>query len=298
MSVPNYQSLMLPTLRAFKNKKSLKEAVEFVITDLGLSEEDRKVTIPSGKQPLIYNRVAWAKFYLSKAGLLISKERGVFELSVEGKLLLDTNPKKISNEDLEKYNSFRSFKSNNSVNTDEASDLNELTPDEIINKKYKEINNNLELELLERLRALDPYFFERIVLDVLIAMGYGISNKESAQVTQKSNDGGIDGIINEDTLGLDKIYLQAKRYKKDSSISRKEIQSFVGALAGEGATKGVFITTSNFSLQATEYAKNQNIVLIDGEYLAKLMIQYNVGTVVNRTIEFKKLDLTYFDESA
>lgn len=157
------------------------------------------------------------------------------------------------------------------------------------------MNSDLESELLIKLRGLDPYFFERLVLDVLVAMGYGVSNKDSAKVTQKSNDGGIDGIINEDALGLDRIYLQAKRYKDGSSIGRKEIQSFVGALAGEGATKGVFITTSNFSTQAMDYAKNQNIILIDGEYLTKLMIKYNVGTVVSRKIEFKKIDLTYFE---
>jgi len=285
-------------LKPSKAEGTLKQAVKLVSRKLGLSEEEKQSLLPSGNQPIIYNRVGWAKFYLKKAGLLDSKKRGLDFITKEGEDVLKKNITRIDNEFLKQFSSFNEFINKKSKKQDSEDEDNGnqaiQTPDEAIYKAFNEINDQLKVELLEKLKKTDPIFFEKIVLELMKAMGYGVDEKISAQMTKKSHDGGIDGIINEDVLGLDKIYLQAKRY--DKSVSREAVQAFVGALSGLGATKGVFITTGYFSSSALDYAKNQKIILIDGESLSEFMVKYNVGVLPNRKIEIKKIDLSFFED--
>ena len=291
MAIPNYQDLMLLTLKAAKTERKFKDVVEDISQTLGLTDDEKRQTISSGTQPLIYNRVGWAKFYLVKAGLLKSPKRGFFIITKNGNDVLKNPPVKIDNNFLKQFDEFNDFVNSKKQNVengqkqiDDVEDADDLTPDEMIVKAHSEINRQLKAEILEKLKQVDPIFFEKVVLNLMLEMGYGADKLTSAKMTQKSNDGGIDGIINEDTLGLDKIYLQAKRYSSQT-VSRESIQAFVGALAGEGASKGVFITTSQFSKYALEYANNQKIILIDGEALAEYMLKYNVGVIPHRKIE-------------
>ena len=302
MSVPEFQNFMLPVLNIFKDKKehTTKECKEVVIKYFNLGEEDIKELVPSGKQTLVENRVYWSLTYLKKSLLLETICRGKYKITERGVNLLKTNPERIDIKLLSQYKEYRIFSNQEEADSNVETIKNEEneidTPEDSIDKLYQKINNKLAEELLEIILEKDGYYFERLVLDVLIKMGYGNFRDNAKIVTKKSNDGGIDGIINQDKLGLDKIYVQAKRWT-DGIVGRPELQKFVGALSERQATKGIFITTSDFTKEAKEYVEkvSQNIILINGTMLARLMIEYNVGVQVNYTYEIKKIDNDYFE---
>jgi len=261
--------------------------------------------LPSKKQKTFYNRVYWAKAHLKMAGVLENTKRGFFKITERGIKLLAENPDQINVKYLmskfaeysEMIGGFRKDKRESGNNTPIESDIQiNKTPEELLDSGYQRIRKSLEEELVEKLKTVHPAFFEKIVVELLVKMGYGGSIAEAGKATRYTNDEGIDGIIKEDKLGLDVIYIQAKRW--EGTVSRPEIQKFVGALAGQRAKKGVFITTSSFSKDATTYASQMDtkIVLIDGEDLAEYMIDYNLLLTVKSTYEIKKIDLDYFEE--
>ena len=303
MSVPEFQNFMLPILNVFNDKKihTIKECKEMIIKYFLLTEDDVKEVVPSGKQTLVENRVYWSLTYLKKSLLIETITRGKYKITERGIDLLKTNPERIDIKLLSQYKEYRIF-SNQEEDTDSITEIdkkeeNEIdTPEDSIDKLYKKINNKLADDLLELILEKDGYYFERLVLDVLVKMGYGNLRDNAKIVTKKSNDGGIDDIINQDKLGLDKIYVQAKRWK-DGMVGRPELQKFVGALSEKQAIKGIFITTSDFTKEAKEYVEkvSQNIILINGNMLSKLMIEYNVGVQINYTYEIKKIDNDYFE---
>jgi restriction system protein len=300
MAIPDYQSIMLPLLKFMSDGEEHKfsEMVEQLATAFNLTEEDRKILLPSGQQPTFENRVGWARVYLKKAGLLESKRRGFMNITERGKKVLSENLQRIDVKFLKKYPEFLEFQKPKEgepkVNITEES--SESTPEELLENAYQRLRVGLAKDLLQNLKDCSPAFFERLVIDVLIKMGYGGSRVEAGQAVGRSGDGGIDGIIKEDKLGLDIIYIQAKRW--EGNVSRPEIQKFAGALQGQRARKGIFITTSSFSSEAIEYAKNieSKIILIDGQTLAGLMIDHNVGVSPTASYEIKKIDSDYFTE--
>lgn len=248
-------------------------------------------------------RIHWAKFYMSKAGLIASPRRGRFVATDAGRALLASNPVSVGVNDLKEYESFREFYSGQKVSDDgdaaavDVSAPQAGTPEEQIESAHQAMQSALRADLLERILQNSPSFFEQLIVDLLIAMGYGGSHKNAATQLGRSGDGGVDGVINEDRLGLDRVYVQAKRYA-DACVGRPDVQAFVGSLVGHGATKGVFVTTSTFSSQARDYVKrlSQRVILIDGERLTDLMIEHGVGVRVSRRIEFKRLDEDFFAE--
>lgn len=299
MAVPEFQKFMLPVLSLFNdsNIHNTNECMKAAIEYFKLGNEDIKLTVPSGKQTLVANRVYWTLTYLKKSLLITTIQRGKYKITKRGIELLNTNPKIIDKKLLSQYKEYRLF-SNQENNIDNISHDNEdkneeITPEENIDKIYKKINEQLSDDLLEIIFDKDPYYFERLVMDVLTKMGYGNSNNNI--ITKKSGDEGIDGIINQDKLGLDKIYIQAKRW--NDNVSRPELQKFVGALSAKKSNKGIFITTSDFTKEAKKYASNlsHTIILINGKDLTKLMIEYNVGVQVNYSYDIKKIDNDYFE---
>lgn len=305
MALPTYQTSMLPLLEFSADRKehSLREAVVAVGNAFGLSEEERSQLLPSGRKPVIEDRVGWARTYLGQAGLLESTRRGHFCITARGLQLLSTNPATVNDQTLKQYPEFVEFvarKSRKKTTNDSVaidySDQGQNTPEESLEDSYQVIRNRLAVEVLEQVKSCSPLFFERLVVQLLVAMGYGGTREDAGQAIGKSGDGGIDGIIKEDRLGLDVIYLQAKRW--EGNVSRPEIQKFAGALMGNQARKGVFITTSSFSREAREYVKTiaATIILMDGDDLANLMIDFNVGVAVEATYEIKRIDSDYFVE--
>lgn len=303
--IPDFQSLMLPLLRQLSDGKehSYRQLIEALTKEFNLTDAERREMLASGAQEVFSNRASWATTYLKKAGLIASPKRSTFVITGEGTKVLRTNPEKINTAYLRKYETFLEFQNiNNTEKKEEQNDklLNDTaqsTPEEALGAAYSSIRSALASELLEKILKLSPQFFEKMVIDLLVAMGYGGSISDAGRAVGKSGDEGIDGIIKEDRLGLDIIYIQAKRWK-EGTVGRPEIQKFVGALAGQGAKKGIFITTSRFSKDAEDYnPKNETkIVLIDGEKLAQLMIDYSIGCSVQRTFEIKKIDNDYFEE--
>ncbi len=305
MPIPTYQEMMLPLLRVLDTAgKELhqKEYSALTADALGLSEEQREERLPSGLQTYVFNRAGWAGWYMQQAGLVEKPKKGHLRITEEGRRLLATNPATIDSKVLSAYPSFvekmRKSSGGGPSGDPEPEPISpsELTPTDQIEQAELKLRAQLSSDLLDLMGRMDPYRFEQLVVDLLFAMGYGGSRAEAAQVTQKSNDGGIDGIISEDRLGLDVIYVQAKRWQ--STVGREPIQSFVGALAGKHATKGVFITTSDFHKNALDYAKGvtHKIILINGQRLAELMIEYGVGVSTVRTIALKRVDSDYFEE--
>ena len=293
---------MLPLLLCFKDKQihSLKECTDKLSIIFKLSSEEIAELLPSGNQPVMYNRVGWAKFYLEKAGLLKGVSRGKYIITEEGLKLLSKNPEYISNETLSTYKQFNDFinngveKSSITVVGKETKQINynEQTPEEILDTTFKQLQENLANEVLEKVLEQSPQFFEKLVVELLVKMGYG-----TGKITGRTGDGGIDGIIDEDKLGLDVIHIQAKRWQIGNNVGRRELQHFVGALDGEHGKKGVFITTSSFTREAVEYNPvNVKLAKIDGKKLANLMIAYNVGVSTNVKYEIKKIDTDYFEE--
>jgi restriction system protein len=304
MAVPDFQTIMLPLIQMMSNKQeySLTEMVDYLAKKFQLSEDDIAEQIPSGRQRRFYNRVAWATTHLKKAAVIENTQRGVFRLTERGADLLTQNLAKIDLSILRKYPEFIEFR--NAKKTDEQKvlmlDIPVLesikTPDELLYETYRTIRDALAAEILDKVKTCTPPFFERLVVELLVKMGYGGTLQDAGQAVGKSGDGGIDGIIKEDRLGLDVIYLQAKRW--EATVGRPDLQAFAGALLGKQARKGVFITTSNFSSGAKSYVDTitSNIILIDGEQLAELMIDYNVGVSVAATYEIKRIDSDYFIE--
>lgn len=303
MAIPDYQSVMLPLLRiAVKGETSVLTAEAELAQYFKLTDKERTELLPSGKQRVFHNRVHWAKFYLQKAGLLESPKRGRFAITPQGNAVLSSNPEHIDNNLLLKFPTFSAFYSGEATGTSqipaEPAAAPTATPEELIEAAQKEIQTVLRAELLERILDSSPAFFEGLIVDLLVAMGYGGSRRDAAERLGKSGDGGIDGVVNEDALGLDRIYIQAKRYAPSSTIGRPEIQAFTGSLVGVSASKGVFVTTSSFSSQAVDFVKRipQRVVLIDGARLTELMIEHDVGVRVSRIIEFKRLDEDFFSD--
>lgn len=303
MSLPTYQDLMLPLLRVLGSaEKDLhqKECTQRVADALQLTDEQREARLPSGLQTYIHNRIGWAGWYMQQAGLVMKPKKGSMRITDEGRALLARNPATVDNKLLATYPNYRDkvLKEGDSGEgiTPPAAAPNELTPTDQMEEAHQKLNQILAAELLDLMAKMDPYKFEQLVVDLLFAMGYGGSREEAAQVTKKSGDEGIDGIINEDRLGLDVIYVQAKRWQ--ASVGRAEIQSFVGALVGKHAHKGVFITTSDFHKTAIEYARGvqHKVVLINGQRLADLMIEHGVGVSTVRTLHLKRVDSDYFEE--
>jgi restriction system protein len=305
MAMPTFQEVMLPIMKFAEGVeyKSVKECVEHIEQLYNLTDEEKRERIPSGKQRVIYNRITWAISHMRKAGLVVSHEkRGFFSLTETGKNVLTNNPKRVDMKNLREFPSYREFRGrkNNISEMVLPENLENIdkTPDEIIGTLSSQLDLQLADDLLEAIYNNTPTFFESLVVDLLLKMGYG-NLEDSGKVTKKSGDGGIDGVIKQDELGLDMIYIQAKRWDKNSTVSRPDIQKFAGALLGEGATKGVFITTANFAKPAVEYAKsvpNAKIILIDGLTLAKLMIKHDLGVSTSSIIRIKKVDSGYFEE--
>ncbi|MGN6210127.1 restriction endonuclease [Asticcacaulis sp.] len=310
MPIPDYQALMLPVLQlAAASETRVPEVANKIANQLGLSEAEREEMLPSGRQRLLHNRVHWAKFYMSKAGLIDSPVRGRFTISEAGRKLLASKPKSLNVETLKTYPAFASFYSSSNSSAIKSEALSEstnqiidltasTTPEEQIDAAQAVLHQALKSDLLQRILAQSPAFFERAIVDLLVAMGYGGSHDDAARRLGKTGDGGIDGVIDEDRLGLDRIYVQAKRYAPHVGVGRPEVQAFVGSLVGFGASKGVFVTTSSFSAPAMDFVRHlpQRIVLIDGYRLADLMIEHGVGVRVARSLDVKRLDEDFFLE--
>ena len=304
MPIPDYQTLMLPLLQLLSDGEEhlLREVVQQLADKFGLTEEERRQLLPSGVSTIIGSRVGWAKTYLHKAGLVALTGRGRLRITSRGASVFGNKPERINVEFLRQYPEFVEFQSprrdkdRSQAIDDEETLIEVLDPNEALDVAYQKLRVDLESSLLEKLKASTPSFFERLVVDVLVKMGYGGSREDAGRAVGQSHDEGIDGIIKEDRLGLDVIYIQAKKW--DSSVGRPEIQKFAGALQMHRAKKGVFITTSSFTREAEDYVQriDTKIVLISGPQLAKLMIDLNVGVSTNRTYEIKKIDSDYFEE--
>jgi len=300
MAIPKYQELMLPLLKFAGDgeEHSKRSAVDHLADKFELTEEEKKKLLPSGKQSLFDNRVGWAKTYLKKARLLEYTRRGYFKITERGLEVLEDDPEKIDNKYLEQFKEFEEFRSKSAQSEEEKDvddeDFQDRTPKEVLENAYQTLREDLAQDLLEKVKDSTPDFFEKLVIDLLINMGYGGSRRDAGKAIGRVSDGGIDGIINEDRLGLDIIYIQAKKW--DNTVGRPEIQKFAGALEGKRAKKGIFITTSQFSSQAEDFVSTigSKIILIDGEKLAKYMIDFNVGVSTEEVFELKGLDNDYF----
>ncbi|MDD4876537.1 MAG: restriction endonuclease [Dehalococcoidales bacterium] len=300
MAIPDYETIMLPLLKYISDKLEhpLRETIDSLAIHFHLTQEEKRELLPSGHQAIFNNRVGWARTYLKKAGLIESTRRGYFRITERGITCLKSPIEKIDNSYLQKFKEFRDFKAYTRL----KSKLNintvtqEETTDEILENAYQNLRIELVNELLQQIKNNTPTLFENIVVDMLVKMGYGGNRKDAGEAIGKSGDEGIDGIIKEDPLGLDIIYIQAKKW--GNVVSRPEIQKFTGALQGKRAKKGIFITTSNYSKSARDFADSieNKIILIDGEQLTQLMIDHNIGVSSSALYETKKIDLDYFVE--
>jgi restriction system protein len=295
---------MLPVLLATPETEiRIGDVINRLADELKLTPEERAQLLPSGVQGLFANRVHWAKFYLTKAALIESTRRGYVKLTPEGKKVIESKPARIDNNFLSQFEAFEKFKQRSGTKeTDEERSEPPIldrtqTPDEIMRGAHKQIDAALAQELLERVRSAPPDFFERLLVNLLLSMGFGGSVSDAGRALGRSGDDGVDGVIDQDPLGLDRVYIQAKRYAPGNNIGSGAIRDFFGSLDRHKATKGLFVTTSGFSPSAIETAQylSKRIVLIDGEQLAKLMIRYNVGCRIEETLEIKKIDEDYFD---
>lgn len=309
MSIPDYQTFMLPFLKLLEDgsEHNFRNLTEQLVKVFNLSEEDKKEMLPSGRQYTYKSRIGWAKTYLKKAGLLKNAARGRYVITERGRQVLKNNPDYIDNDLLSQFPEFLEFrnqgqnqvndtKSSTPISTTTSFDNNQ-TPEEILEASYQDIRRDLANELLEKVKSCSPSFFEQLVVDLLVAMGYGGSRSDAGKAIGRSNDEGIDGIINEDKLGLDVLYVQAKRW--ENTVGRPDVQAFAGSLEGQRARKGVFITTSKFSREAEEYVKiiEKKIVLIDGKRLSDLMIDYDIGVSEQARYIVKKMDTDYFEDN-
>lgn len=310
--IPNYQEFMRPFLQiAFKaynngqvNEVKLRDVISQLAEQFNLTDEERTETLPSGKQSVLDNRVGWARTYLTKAGLLDVTRRAHFVITPRGIDALKDNVD-INNEYLKRFDEFVAFKQKNNDSTETQSTTvlpaadaeSDITPDEALRSAYRKINDALAEEIIERTRKVTPAFFENLLIELLLAMGYGGTGEGAAHALGKSGDNGIDGVINQDPLGVDQIYIQAKRYAKGNNVGSGDIRDFFGALNLKKAQKGIFITTSDFTPSAMQTAKDlgMRIVLINGKELAKLMLRYNIGSRDEQVLHLKKIDEEFFE---
>ena len=302
MPVPDYQTLLLPLLKLAGNNQvdTLVKAEQILADQFSLSPEDRAARLPSGQQTVLRNRAGWASFYLKNAGLIKKPKRGIFHITARGREVLAANPQAMDLGYLLQFLDFKDFYRKSrpeSIGLSAPEDSKSQTPDEVLQGAYETIRNDLAAEIIDRLLKASPEFFENVVVELLVSMGYGGSRQDAGERIGRSGDGGIDGIIKEDKLGLDVIYIQAKRWQ--SNVGRPEIQKFVGALQGQRARKGVFMTTSGFSSDALDYVSriDAKVVLLDGSQIANLMLDHNVGVSPVTTFIIKKIDSDYFEES-
>jgi restriction system protein len=302
MAIPDFQTLMLPLLELASDGRdhTLSEARETLARRFELTETDRSEMLPSGRQRRFDNRVAWAKVHLDRAGVLASPKRGLFRITERGSMLLREKPGRVDMSLLSRFEEFRAFRDgsrrDSSGNLDTAEACMEETPDETLERAYLTLRTQLAADLLSKVKASTPGFFEQLVVDLLIKMGYGGSQSEAGEAIGRSGDEGIDGTIRQDRLGLDTIYIQAKKW--DKTVGRPEIQKFVGALHGKQSSKGVFLTTGTFSEDAREYVSKigSRVVLIDGQQLTELMIDNDLGVSRRSQYELKRIDSDYFSE--
>jgi len=300
--IPDFQTIMLPLLQFIgKNDEvSMKIIKDGMIKHFNITKEEQEQKTPNGKQLLYYNRIAWAISYLRMAELIFSPQRGAYKVTNNGENVLNNPPEKITVKylkNLDKNSKINNIGKNKNNTFDEKDQkIEEKTPDEIFEFSYNQIIDNIKIQLKQKINECSSYFFEQIVLDLLLKMGYGGSDTDSGEVTKKSVDEGIDGIIKEDKLGLDKIYIQAKKWEKQ--VGRPEIQKFVGALQGKRAKKGVFITTSEFSKDAYDYVNNLDVtvILIDGEILSQYMVENELGVTLKNNYKVYSIDNDYFEE--
>lgn len=310
--IPNYQEFMRPFLQvAYKahnngqaNEVKLRDVINQLAEQFNLTDEERTETLPSGKQPVLDNRVGWARTYLTKAGLLDVTRRAHFVITPRGIEALKDNVD-INNEYLKRFDEFVAFKQKNNESTETqnttvlpaAEAESDITPDEALRSAYRKINDALAEEIIERTRKVTPAFFENLLIELLLAMGYGGTGEGAAHALGKSGDNGIDGVINQDPLGVDQIYIQAKRYAQGNNVGSGDIRDFFGALNLKKAQKGIFITTSDFTPSAMQTAKDlgMRIVLINGKELAKLMLRYNIGSRDEQVLHLKKIDEEFFE---
>ena len=305
MAVPDYQSLMLPVLMSAANGEvRISEVVRQLADELSLSEEDRSELLPSRRQAVFDNRVRWAKTYLTKAGLIESTRRAHFRITDRGRQALAENPDRIDNNYLSQFPEFKEFRSRSTdarqerLPTTEESAPEDRTPDEIMRSAHREVELSLRQELLDRVIAAPPDFFERLIVNLLVAMGYGGSLEDAGRALGKSGDGGVDGVIYQDVLGLDRVYIQAKRYQQGNTVGGREIRDFFGSLDRFKAAKGLFVTTSDFTKDARETAGqlSKRIVLIGGDQLAALMVRYDIGCRAEETLYVKTVDEDFFPD--
>lgn len=301
MAIPDYQTIMLPLLKLAKDKQeySLWQAIDTLADQFNLTNEERRELLSSGHQAIFDNRVGWARTYMKKAGLLDLPRRGYFHITDRGLEVLKRNPPRIDVKFLfqfKEFREFRAFRREKTTLQEEVKEEQERTPEEILGNAYQNLRDNLANDLIQQIKSSPPSLFEKIVVDLLVKMGYGGSRKDAGKAIGKTGDEGIDGIIKEDPLGLDIIYIQAKKW--GNTVGRPEIQKFAGALQGKRARRGIFITTSNYTREACDFTSSidTKIVLIDGDQLAQLMIDHNVGVSHSAMYETKRIDLDYFTE--
>lgn len=303
MNIPDFQTFMRPLLQAISDnvEHDLKSVKKVLIKEFELTEDDLRTKIPSGRAFLFDNRLGWANTYLKKAGLIKSERKGYLQITENGISFLNNHTDRIKVKDLKKIDEFKLFHKVKDKDDEIKEEIDivedEKSPEEIIYSAYDIINKDLVYDLLSIIKKCSPLFFEKLVVDLLLKMGYGGSRKEAGSAIGKSGDGGIDGIINEDKLGLDSIYIQAKRW--ENTVPTKEIRDFAGSLLSSKSRKGVFITTSDFPKSAFDFVKSieHKIILIDGMKLAELMISHNVGVEVKDVYEIKSLNFDYFEET-
>lgn len=298
MPIPDYQSIMLPLLLAVGDQKehSIHSIIEDLAVSFHLTESERRELLPSGQQEIFDNRVGWARTYMKKAGLVESPKRGQVRITERGKKTLDTKPGQINVQFLEQFPEFIQFRNIKKEKETHAGIPEVETPAEVLENAFQSLRQSLATDLLEQIRKSSPALFEKIVVELLVTMGYGGSRKDAGEAVGKSGDEGIDGFIKEDRLGLDIIYIQAKRWA--NTVGRPEIQKFAGALQGQRAKKGIFITASDFSKEARDFASriDSKIVLIEGHQLAQFMIDHNIGVAPVTNYEVKRIDSDYFEE--
>ena len=301
MGIPKYDEMYRAFLDCLSDgvvHKS-KEVKDAVASLYGISEQERAEMLPSGRQPVFDNRIGWTRTYLKKAGLIDSPSRGQYILTTVGRKVLEDNPMAINNQYLQQFASFRAFVSPDSIASSAPETMAGQSPQDTLDIAFTQINTALADDVLAEIMKQSPSFFERLVVKLLTKMGYGGSLENAGVVVGQSGDEGIDGIIREDKLGFNLIFIQAKRWDCTRTIGRPELQKFVGALAGQGASKGLFITTAQFTKEARAYADKQHttkVVLVDGSSLSKLMIEYNLGVSIETTYEIKRMDTDFFNE--
>lgn len=299
--IPDYQTLMRPVLKCSENGEvRISQVIEVLADEFELTQEEREELLPSGKQATFANRVHWAKTYLLKAGLVEATRRGHFIITERGKEALINTSVIIDNTYLKQFDEFKAFQglsSNNQNTLEQDQGLTKTTPDEELRIAYKKINTALQTDILQKVRTLTPSFFEEVIIELLLAMGYGGAVEDAGRALGKSGDNGIDGVIDQDPLGVDQIYIQAKRYAQGNNVGSGDIRDFFGALNLKKAQKGIFITTSAFSSSAIQTANDLGcrIVLIDGVELAKLMLRYDIGCRNEDVLYLKKIDEDFFE---